>query len=158
MRAMRPLLQAMFLGASVTLFACHSNDPAECPSGKRTTQPTSDFADIGYPDGAVACTVGSLSTPQIFYNGVETQEAAAAKLTTFMQTKGYQAKPQAVAKSDLTEAESGHTIPTRLVFVKDGAKVRYYVTLSQTRSGHAVEVGWTRVDCAAKPSRFECGL
>ena len=139
------------------LLACHSSDPDRCPSGTRLTQPTSDFADIGYPDGVVACKVGSLATPMVWYNGVASQETAAAKLTAFMASKGFRAEAQAATASDLRSAAKDG-VPTRLLFVKDGATVRYYATVSETNDAKAASLGWTRVDCATTPTRYECKL
>jgi hypothetical protein len=54
-----------------------------------------------------------------------------------------------------SNAAKGRT-STRILFVKDGASVRYHASLHATREGRAVSLSWMRADCAATPGHYIC--
>jgi hypothetical protein len=152
---MRALFTATLLICSLASVACKSRDPEKCPAGDRTMKATEDYAELGYPDGAVACLMGGVATPSVFYNGLDSDEAAAAKLTEFMKSKGYQGKLLPAQERDLAAAARGRTT-TRLTFTKEGASVRYDASLATTTEGHAVNLGLRRYDCTVTPHTLGC--
>ena len=147
---------ALVLASALALVACRSDDPEKCPTGERTLQVTEEFTELGYPDGTVACNLRGHDTPSVLYNGVDSEEEAAAKLIAFMRTKGYEGKPRAPGKMALEIAQKGGRISTGLLFVKQGASVRYIASLMQARDGRMVTLSWLPVDCAAKPTGLGC--
>ncbi|NUP08830.1 MAG: hypothetical protein HOW73_22515 [Polyangiaceae bacterium] len=136
--------------------ACSSNDAEKCPVGERTTELNESFANLGYPDGTVACVLPGLppgvEATAVFYNGIN-EDAAAAKLSAFMSTKGY----RATTPEPSPELEGCPKGGTELSFQREGDSVRYYAWLTLNANGDAVAVlEFFPVDCAKNPKEELC--
>lgn len=120
-----------------------------CGQGlSKTDEAKGAFADIGYPEGTVACTSENVPDPRVAY--VETtQEEAVKRFTAHMVAKGYESLPISaeLQKQQFDLAVAGGSSGTMVLFQKKGSTKRYYAEIEAVSAGDVV-VPLHDIDCA----------
>ncbi len=105
------------------------------------------FADIGYPEGTVACMSESLPDPRVAY--VEgTEEQAVTHFTAHMAAKGWESLPISaeLQKEQFDLAVAGVSVGTLVLFGQKGSTKRYYAEIEGVPAGDVV-VSLHDIDC-----------
>jgi hypothetical protein len=141
-------MKTCFAIVTIPLALAGSGCKGPCGQGlTKTDEPKGAFADVGYPEGTVACLSDDQDDPRVAYPE-GTEEDAVKRFTAHMVAKGFESLPISaeLQKEQFDMAVAGSSVGTLVLFGKKGSTKRYYAEIEGVSAGDVV-VPLHAIDC-----------